>query len=98
MGDGQEKLIKTMQGIQTHLLNTGTDYWEKYSSFNTWQFWLTIAFLLLPLIALYFFIDRKRALPLGFSDLTFMYGFLTSTHLAGLIIIGFTLTKYFLFS
>lgn len=33
---------------------------------GTWQFWVNIAFLDLPLIALYFLIDKKKALLIGF--------------------------------
>jgi hypothetical protein len=45
------------------------DYWFSYSNMSTWQFWLLVALLLLPLIALYFLLDRKRALLIGFFGL-----------------------------
>ncbi|WP_134702835.1 hypothetical protein [Ammoniphilus sp. YIM 78166] len=42
------------------------DYWQSYSSFNTWQFWFLLSLLVLPLVALYFFLDRKKAFHIGF--------------------------------
>lgn len=69
MGTNQEKLLNKIQDIQSDLLSTGTDYWQRYTSFDTWQFWLNLAFLILPLIAVYIFVDKNRALLLGF------YGF-----------------------
>ncbi|QGQ96761.1 hypothetical protein EHS13_18695 [Paenibacillus psychroresistens] len=42
------------------------DYWIKYSNANTWQFWVNLALFVLPLIALYFLIDKRKALQFGF--------------------------------
>ncbi|WP_456275225.1 CBO0543 family protein [Bacillus sp. AK128] len=45
-------------------------YWEKYSSFHTWEFWVNIAILIIPLILLAIFIDRKRIFEIGFFGFT----------------------------
>ncbi len=45
------------------------NYWLRYSSMSTWQFWVMLLFLVGPLVAIFFMIDRKRALLIGF------YGF-----------------------
>ncbi|MCM3443052.1 CBO0543 family protein [Metabacillus halosaccharovorans] len=42
------------------------DYWYQYSSFDTWQFWVCVGVILIPLIVLYFLIDKKRIFLLGF--------------------------------
>lgn len=42
------------------------EYWWKFSSFDTWQFWVNILMLTVPLIILYFKIDRTKAFHLGF--------------------------------
>lgn len=42
------------------------DYWHQFSNYTTWQFWAILAMLLVPLIVLYFLIDRKNIFLLGF--------------------------------
>jgi hypothetical protein len=44
-------------------------YWQEFSTFDTWQFWFHVIMFLAPLIILYFAMDWKKALQLGF------YGF-----------------------
>lgn len=60
-------------------------YWQQYSNMTTWQFWFLLALLIIPLIALYLFIDRKKSLLIGFFgfniNIWFHYADLyTSTH------------------
>ncbi|MBS8265399.1 hypothetical protein DYI25_13305 [Mesobacillus boroniphilus] len=47
-----------------------SSYWNQYSDMGNWQFWLVLAFLLLPLILLYFLIDRKRIFEIFFFGYT----------------------------
>ncbi|WP_409295528.1 hypothetical protein V1498_19295 [Peribacillus sp. SCS-26] len=47
------------------------DYWQQYSDYSTWQFWLMIAMFVVPLIILVWRIDRSRALLLGFFGFSF---------------------------
>ncbi|CAG7616912.1 hypothetical protein PAESOLCIP111_01958 [Paenibacillus solanacearum] len=35
-------------------------YWHRYSHVGTWQFWVAVAMLTIPLIVLYFALDRKK--------------------------------------
>lgn len=69
MSDAQKealhKLIKEQQEGAGHWLK----YWQDFSAFDTWQFWFHVVMFLSPLIILYFAMDWKRALQLGF------YGF-----------------------
>jgi hypothetical protein len=48
---------------------TAHQYWLSYSNMGTWQFWFLSAFIIVPLTALYFLLDRKRALLIGFFGL-----------------------------
>jgi hypothetical protein len=41
-------------------------YWKSYSGPGSWQFWLVALLLLLPLVLLYFFVDRKRIFEVFF--------------------------------
>lgn len=45
-------------------------YWSQYSDMGNWQFWLVLAFLLLPLILLFFTVDRKRMVEIFFFGYT----------------------------
>lgn len=67
----QEQLdqLNELKETQEAALNGWVDYWFDYSSFDTWQFWVNVSFIIVPLIVLYFFIDKKRVFLLGF------YGF-----------------------
>jgi len=42
------------------------EYWKQFSGLSSWQFWVIIAMLVIPLIVLYFTIDRNRVFVLGF--------------------------------
>ncbi len=45
------------------------EYWQQYSHIETWGFKVSILMLLIPLVFLYFAIDRKNILLLGFYGL-----------------------------
>ncbi|WP_419955282.1 hypothetical protein ACN6MT_06970 [Neobacillus niacini] len=47
-----------------------SDYWKEYSDLGTWQFWVVLALLIIPLIILWFTIDRKRIFELFFFGYT----------------------------
>ncbi|KKI89108.1 hypothetical protein WQ54_28205 [Bacillus sp. SA1-12] len=65
----QMEQFEELKQTQKKLAEQWIDYWREYSSFDTWQFWFNAAMIVLPLIILYFTIDRKRIFLLGF------YGF-----------------------
>lgn len=52
--------------MENTLSNAWEDYWQQYSNFGTWQFWLALAMAVLPLVLLYFVIDRRKAFHIGF--------------------------------
>jgi hypothetical protein len=47
-----------------------SSYWSQYSDVGNWQFWLVLSFLVLPLILLYFTVDRKRIFEIFFFGYT----------------------------
>lgn len=47
-----------------------SSYWNQYSDMGNWQFWLVLAFLVLPLILVYFAVDRKRIFEIFFFGYT----------------------------
>lgn len=46
------------------------DFWSDYSNLGTWQFWVILSLLLIPIIILYFAIDRKRIFEIFFFGYT----------------------------
>jgi hypothetical protein len=62
----QLKLIEEIRKSEALQSGRWLDYWHEYSSFHTWQFWVVAAMLLLPLILLILFIDRRKLLHLCF--------------------------------
>lgn len=45
-------------------------YWNDYSNIGTWQFWTVLASLVIPLIILFFTVDRRRIFELFFFGYT----------------------------
>jgi hypothetical protein len=81
MKEGQLSSLERLLNNQKELADNWIEYWLAYSSIGTWQFWVNVAFIIIPLIVLYFTIDRRRAFHLGF------YGY--SAHVLSTYIDGF---------
>ena len=64
-------------------------YWHQFSDMGSWQFWMIISLLLLPLILLFFTVDRKRIFEL------FFFGFIVHV-LWSYIIIALGRSGYFM--
>lgn len=62
----QKEQFDLIQSIKLELEKTYSDYWQKFSDFNNWQFWVVLAIFIIPLIILYFRIDRSKIFLLGF--------------------------------
>ncbi len=54
--------------VETNLLTD--EYWATYSDPSTWQFWYLIALLIIPLVALYLLLNRKRFFEILFYGYT----------------------------
>ncbi|WP_442600168.1 CBO0543 family protein [Neobacillus sp. D3-1R] len=69
MNDDQLKKLHDLEETSKDLGEEWIDYWQKYSNLDTWQFWVNVALLVIPLVVLFLKLNRKRAFHLGF------YGF-----------------------
>ncbi|WP_078548747.1 hypothetical protein [Litchfieldia alkalitelluris] len=47
-----------------------SSYWGQYSHMGTWQFWFVVSLLVMPIILLYFLVDRKRIFEVLFYGYT----------------------------
>ncbi|GLB62061.1 hypothetical protein [Cytobacillus sp. NCCP-133] len=47
-----------------------SSYWNDYSHMGTWQFWIVISLLILPLIVVYIAVDRRRIFEVFFFGYT----------------------------
>ncbi|MRH43839.1 hypothetical protein GH741_14445 [Aquibacillus halophilus] len=63
-----EQLDKILQE-QEKVVKMWTEYWKDYSTWETWQFWAILLMLIIPLIVIYFAIDKRKIFQIGF------YGF-----------------------
>lgn len=66
MKTSQADELKQITELHEEVLNKTVHYWEVHSGFDTWQFWVLVAFIILPLVALFFLLDRRKALLIGF--------------------------------
>ncbi|MCP1158777.1 hypothetical protein ACQCVH_18050 [Bacillus infantis] len=71
MGERQREMLKDIREKAGALSSEQIEYWKEYSSFNDWQLWAVIIILIVPLILLYFKIDRSKILLLGFYGLNY---------------------------
>lgn len=61
---------KQLYGQKDKLNELYSSYWNQYSDFGTWQFWVVCFLLVAPLIWVYFVVDRKRIFELFFFGYT----------------------------
>ncbi|GKU84849.1 CBO0543 family protein [Niallia sp. NCCP-28] len=66
MDNQQQELLDKLASLQDNITKTGMHYWQLYSHMGTWQFWVVLLILVVPLVLLYFVIDRKNILLIGF--------------------------------
>lgn len=62
----QSEKLEELRNIGKELSKSWYDYWINYSNIDSWQFWVNMLFLLIPLIILWFKIDRKHAFFYGY--------------------------------
>lgn len=66
--DQQERLDDILSQ-QDQVVRMWMDYWKDFSNWETWQFWAIVLMLIVPLIIIYFAIDKNKVFQIGF------YGF-----------------------
>lgn len=60
-----------MRSLHEALTREQTEYWKEFSGIGSWQFWLDVSTVIIPLIVLLIYIDRSKALLLGFFGLNY---------------------------
>ena len=66
MGSKQVQKIKELKQLEIHISKEWFNYWKDFSNLSDWHFWVVLAILVVPLIVLFFYIDRNKSLLLGF--------------------------------
>jgi len=66
MSEAQREALEKLRESIKNVSQMNREYWEKFSSFDTWQFWVCLTMLLIPLFIILWRIDRKRIFQVGF--------------------------------
>ncbi|RXI97774.1 hypothetical protein DS745_15515 [Anaerobacillus alkaliphilus] len=69
MGNAQLDALKNITEKTEQLSNLHLDYWQQYANIDTWGFKTVLLMFIAPLVLLYFTIDRKNILLIGFYGL-----------------------------
>ena len=65
----QAKRLDEILDLQEKIVSMWLDYWKEYSHLGTGPFWVIVLMLVVPLVLIYFQIDRTKVFQIGF------YGF-----------------------
>ncbi|MBB3111189.1 hypothetical protein FHS18_003257 [Paenibacillus phyllosphaerae] len=65
----QSRQLEMLQDAHQQGTAFTQQYWHAFSGTDTWQFWLLLGLLVVPLLVLFMFIDRKQAILVGFFGL-----------------------------
>ncbi|WP_096155615.1 MULTISPECIES: hypothetical protein [Bacillus] len=71
MVNKQQLNLEEIIDLQELVSKKWLDYWQQFSHFGTWQFWVNLSMFIIPLAILFYKIDRKRAILLGFYGINF---------------------------
>lgn len=66
----QEQFLQQISKHKLELQQLLADYWHQYSNTGTWIFWFNLLLFIIPLIVLYFAIDKKRIFEVCFYGYT----------------------------
>jgi len=69
VSEQQREMLEQLDEMQQQLTSTWIDYWSQYSDLSTWQFWVLLLMLVVPLIIFFVCLDKRRALQIGFYGL-----------------------------
>jgi hypothetical protein len=69
VADKQQQALDHIAELEHQVYEEWNRYWLQYSHAGTWQFWALVAMLLIPLVVLFFTLDKKRAFHYGFFGL-----------------------------
>jgi hypothetical protein len=71
LNDKQQELLEKIRKASEDLTQLHIDYWKEFSSFNDLKFWVVVIMLIVPLVVLFWRIDRDKMLLLGFYGLNY---------------------------
>lgn len=71
MKESQLELLKKIRSVTDELSQLKIEYWQSFSSLGTWQFWVQVFMIVIPLIVLFIFMDKNRVMLLGFFGLNY---------------------------
>jgi hypothetical protein len=66
VSDRQQEAFRSIVEQRVAETNGWVAYWYQYSHMGTWQFWFHVGMLVIPLVVLYYALDRKQAFRIGF--------------------------------
>ncbi|GGJ89814.1 hypothetical protein GCM10007063_10580 [Lentibacillus kapialis] len=62
----EKELYYTILEQKQELESLMKEHWQLFSGMDTWFFWINLATIIVPLIILYFTVDRKRLFEISF--------------------------------
>jgi hypothetical protein len=62
----QEKRLNEILDLQEEVVSMWLDYWKEFSHIGTGSFWVIVLMLVVPLVLIYFKIDRTQVFQIGF--------------------------------
>jgi hypothetical protein len=69
MLDEEQGQLRDLTERMSSVTNDWNEYWSSHSSFDSWQFWVSLVILSVPLIILIFTIDKRQVFRIGFYGL-----------------------------
>jgi hypothetical protein len=67
----KEQHLQEINKLDTNLMELILEFWIQYGHFGTWQYWITLVSLILPLIITFLLIDRKKIFQIAFFGYSF---------------------------
>jgi hypothetical protein len=71
MKEKQIELLNRIRSMVEEVTQNQMEYWKSFSDIGTWQFWVVLLTLVVPLIILFVSIDKRKILLLGFFGLNY---------------------------
>jgi hypothetical protein len=62
----EKEILQTIYDLKEKLSDLRVEHWLKYSNWETWYFWFNIMSIIVPLVILYFKLERKRLFEICF--------------------------------